>query len=146
VRIVLPAARALDVDLAALAAALFFRLHPLRVESVAWVTERRDVVSGLFYVLTLLFWVRHAARGELRWGRDAMLACACLLLRCWARARACSCRWRCSSSTCSRWRRWKRVGGAHGAAELVLEKLPLLVLGFVFAGVAYWGSPGCRRR
>ena len=27
------------------AAALFFSLHPLRVESVAWITERRDVVS-----------------------------------------------------------------------------------------------------
>jgi tetratricopeptide (TPR) repeat protein len=36
----------------ALAAALF-ALHPLRVESVAWVTERKDVLSGLFFVLAL---------------------------------------------------------------------------------------------
>ena len=35
-------------------AALVFALHPLRVESVAWATERRDVLSGLFYVLTIL--------------------------------------------------------------------------------------------
>ena len=35
-------------------AALFFSLHPLRVESVAWVTERRDVVAGLFTLLTVL--------------------------------------------------------------------------------------------
>jgi hypothetical protein len=33
---------------------LFFALHPLRVESVAWVTERRDVVAGLFTLLTVL--------------------------------------------------------------------------------------------
>ena len=30
-----------------------FAIHPLRVESVAWVTERKDVLSGLFFVLTL---------------------------------------------------------------------------------------------
>ncbi len=45
-------ARALGKDdragIAALAAALFFGLHPLRVESVAWITERRDVLAGLF--------------------------------------------------------------------------------------------------
>src|SRR2546422_10111451 len=40
--------------LSAAFAALLFALHPLRVESVAWATERRDVLSGLFYLLTLL--------------------------------------------------------------------------------------------
>ncbi len=39
-------------------AALFFALHPLRAESVAWVTERRDVVSGLFFLLTILTYLR----------------------------------------------------------------------------------------
>lgn len=38
---------------AALFGALVWALHPLRVESFAWVTERRDVVSGLFFVLML---------------------------------------------------------------------------------------------
>ncbi|PYN98723.1 MAG: hypothetical protein DMD91_14710 [Candidatus Rokuibacteriota bacterium] len=37
-----------ELRLAAVAAVLFFAVHPLRVESVAWATERRDVVSGLF--------------------------------------------------------------------------------------------------
>lgn len=41
-----------------LAGALLFAVHPLRVESVAWVTERRDVLSGLFYLLCLLAYVR----------------------------------------------------------------------------------------
>lgn len=41
-------------------AALFFALHPLRVESVAWATERRDVLSGLFFLLTLLAYVKAA--------------------------------------------------------------------------------------
>jgi tetratricopeptide (TPR) repeat protein len=39
-------------------AALAFALHPLRVESVAWVTERRDVLSGLFYLLAILAYLR----------------------------------------------------------------------------------------
>ena len=46
---------------AALATALF-AVHPLRVESVAWVTERKDVLSGLFFVLALgayVSYVRH---------------------------------------------------------------------------------------
>lgn len=45
----------------AAAAALFFALHPLRVESVAWAAERRDVLSGLFYLLTVLFYLRAQA-------------------------------------------------------------------------------------
>jgi len=36
-----------------LAVAALFALHPLRVESVAWVSERKDVLSGLFFLLTL---------------------------------------------------------------------------------------------
>jgi len=40
--------------LSAAFAALLFAVHPLRVESVAWATERRDVLSGLFFLLTLL--------------------------------------------------------------------------------------------
>ena len=36
------------------AAALFFAVHPLRAESVAWITERRDVLSGCFFLLAIL--------------------------------------------------------------------------------------------
>lgn len=39
--------------------AAVFAIHPLRVESVAWVSERKDVLSGLFFVLTLWMWVRY---------------------------------------------------------------------------------------
>jgi protein O-mannosyl-transferase len=45
---------------AAAVGALLFAIHPLRVESVAWVTERRDVLSGLFFLLTVLSYVRYA--------------------------------------------------------------------------------------
>lgn len=48
------------VQLCAAVAALFFALHPLRAESVAWATERRDVLSGLFTLATVLLYVRAA--------------------------------------------------------------------------------------
>jgi hypothetical protein len=39
--------------------AAVFAIHPLRVESVAWVAERKDVLSGLFFMLTLGAYVRY---------------------------------------------------------------------------------------
>ncbi len=46
--------------------AAVFALHPLRVESVAWVAERKDVLSGLFWMLTMLAYVRYAQRPVIR--------------------------------------------------------------------------------
>jgi tetratricopeptide (TPR) repeat protein len=42
--------------------AAVFAVHPLRVESVAWVVERKDVLSGLFFMLTLWAWARYAQK------------------------------------------------------------------------------------
>ncbi len=42
--------------------AVVFALHPLHVESVAWVAERKDVLSGLFFMLTLWAYAHYAAR------------------------------------------------------------------------------------
>ena len=60
--------------------AALFALHPLHVESVAWVAERKDVLSASLLVLTLvgLRAVRAPARGRARYGLVARA------LRAWA--------------------------------------------------------------
>jgi tetratricopeptide (TPR) repeat protein len=60
-RLGLTAAAPRAITLGAIVAALFFAVHPLRVESVVWVTERRDVLSALFYLLTVLAYVKACA-------------------------------------------------------------------------------------
>ena len=56
----------------ALVAALF-ALHPLHVESVAWVSARKDLLSGFFFLLTLIAYARYAARPS--WQRYAPPLC-----------------------------------------------------------------------
>jgi tetratricopeptide (TPR) repeat protein len=127
------ALRALTGDLwpSAFVAALF-ALHPLRVESVAWIAERKDVLSGLFWMLALWAYARYARRpGLLRYGTVlaclalglmakpmlVSLPCVALLLDLWP---------------LGRWRPgWIQPAVASGIARqrplrlLVLEKLPL---------------------
>lgn len=61
-----------DRPWAAAVGALLFAVHPMRVESVAWITERRDVVMGFFALLSVLAY--------LRGGRWTIAAFACFVL------------------------------------------------------------------
>jgi tetratricopeptide (TPR) repeat protein len=60
--------------------AALFALHPLRVESVAWAVERKDVLSTLFLLLALAAYCRWARGGGRRWYAAALAAVACGLL------------------------------------------------------------------
>lgn len=54
--------------------AAVFAIHPLRVESVAWVAERKDVLSGLFFMLTVWAYVRYVReRSPVRYGLMVVL-------------------------------------------------------------------------
>ncbi len=58
-----------SLRLVAAFAALLFSIHPLRVESVAWVTERRDVLSGFFIFLTLICYLNAVTAPDKSRGR-----------------------------------------------------------------------------
>ena len=117
------------------AVAALFALHPLRVESVAWVSERKDVLSGFFFVATLWAYAAHARRpGPWRLAAVAALLAlglavkpmlvtlplVLLLLDAWPL------------------RRWRR--GA--ALRLVAEKVPLLALSVAASAVAVASQAG----
>ncbi len=53
------------------AVAALFGLHPLHVESVAWISERKDVLSTLFGLLSLWAYVKYVSKAEGRSGKEA---------------------------------------------------------------------------
>ena len=126
----------------ALVAALF-ALHPLRVESVAWVTERKDVLSGLLFMLTLgayVGYVRHPsswarylavallfALGLMSKSMVATLPFVLLLLDYWPLGRT----------------QWAKpaIGNSVTAPanQLLREKLPLFALAAASGLMTLWG-------
>ncbi|HEX4144800.1 MAG TPA: tetratricopeptide repeat protein [Pirellulales bacterium] len=118
----------------ALVAALF-AVHPQHVESVAWVAERRDVLSGLFFMLTLAAWLGYVRHGRslLRYLLVAALfslglmakpmlvtlPALLLLLDFWPLGR-----WGLARDV----PRWAQSIERPGTMRLLLEKLPLAAL------------------
>ena len=114
-------------------AALLFAIHPLRVESVAWVTERRDVLSGVFYVGTVLAYLE-GRRGAavllyaLSLGSKAIgltLPAALLILDVYPLGRLPA-----------------GAGRARALRGLVVEKWPFWTLAALFAGLGVLGQSG----
>ncbi|MCE9595037.1 MAG: hypothetical protein K8S98_12705, partial [Planctomycetes bacterium] len=68
------------IEVAALLAALFHAIHPLRVESVAWATERRDVLSGMFLLASLAAWLRSRVVAGGAWKALSLLLFALSLM------------------------------------------------------------------
>jgi len=56
-----------------LLAALLFGIHPARVESVAWVTERKDLLNGIFTLAAIYFYLRYRDKKEASLPRGAIL-------------------------------------------------------------------------
>lgn len=112
-----------------------FAIHPLRVESVAWITERKDMLSGLFFFLALLAYLRHAEKpmrdrmglvaawmllGLLSKAILVVLPFLLLLFDYWPLRRA-------GDPLVRRtWPAWRRM---------LAEKIPLFLLAAIFVGI-----------
>jgi len=60
--------------------AALFALHPLHVESVAWIAERKDVLSALFWITTIFAYVRYAQKRSAGRYTAVILSFVCALL------------------------------------------------------------------
>ncbi len=79
----------LKVPGAKLAGAIF-ALHPVQVESVAWITERKNVLMGFFFLLTLLAWIAFVDERTKRPWRFYVLALVLYVLALSAKTTACT--------------------------------------------------------
>jgi tetratricopeptide (TPR) repeat protein len=139
-----PGSNGWRLDASAAVAALFFAIHPLRVESVAWATERRDVLSGFFYLWTIAFYLRAASTRETssgkRWLWVTLLAYVLSLL---SKATAMTLPVVLLLLDIYPLRRLKGgplewlKGESRG---VLLEKLPFFALAFGFAGAALFAQ------
>ena len=115
-----------------------FAIHPLRVESVAWISERKDVLSAVFFMLTLGAYVRYARCPSLsRYLTMSMLFVLglmskpmlvtvpfiLLLLDYWP---------------------LKRFAGRLSAKRLILEKIPLFALSAAAGVATLWAQEPVR--
>src|SRR6266545_21077 len=67
-----------------------FALHPVQVESVAWITERKNVLMGFFFLLTLVAWIAFVDKGTRRQWLFYCLALIFYVLALSAKATACT--------------------------------------------------------
>jgi hypothetical protein len=113
-------------------AGLLWGIHPLRVESVAWVTERKDVLNGLFAFSSVLCYLRYA---RLRDSGEAFRACYLLALFLFA------CSLMAKQVTvvlplvllALDWH-WERVERA-GVFNLLIEKIPFILVSGAMAAI-----------
>jgi tetratricopeptide (TPR) repeat protein len=132
--------------------AALFALHPLHVESVAWVAERKDVLSTVFWMLTMYAYVVYVNRpgvwrylmiliafilGLMAKPMLVTLPFVLLLLDYWPLKRF---RFELFNNETSNRRKIAiiPIGQRNSIVRLILEKLPLIIISIVFSSVTFF--------
>jgi tetratricopeptide (TPR) repeat protein len=111
-------------------AAAIFAVHPVQVETVAWVTELKNIESLLFYLLSLLAWIEFVdAPGGRHWRYYGLALTACLLAL-FAKTTACTLP---ATMWLVLWVRKQRISWLR-AAQIV----PFLIAGFGMGLITVW--------
>jgi len=125
---------AVDTRVGAALAALLFALHPQRVESVAWISDRATILCGTFYLLAVLAYLRAVGapdgRPRMGWGAASLVAFAAALL---TKGMAMSLPITLLILDVYPLRRWRA-----GWPRVLVEKLPYCALALAGAVVAAW--------
>lgn len=116
---------------AARLAALIFAVHPMSVESVAWLTERKDVLSGLFHLLAIHSWIRHLEDSR---KKSYALTLACFVLAMLSKTTTCTfpliavfvALWKSPTIAASQFR------------SLAFKTAPMFVVAFILGLVTVW--------
>jgi tetratricopeptide (TPR) repeat protein len=115
--------------------AAMFAVHPLHVESVAWISERKDVLSAFFWMLTLLAYFRYARQPR---ASRYLLVFGCLALGLMSKAMLVTLPFVLLLIDFWPLRRWQPGGkSTTPVLRLVAEKVPLLALSAALSVVTF---------
>jgi tetratricopeptide (TPR) repeat protein len=119
---------------------LLFGIHPLHVESVAWVSERKDVLCAFFYLLSLLLYAGYAEGAEekpqparLLLNRKYLLALIFFVLALLSKPMAVTLP---LVLLILDWFPYERIGDGKASLAVIVEKAPFFVLSIAFSAVA----------
>ncbi|HTA26494.1 MAG TPA: hypothetical protein VK809_01805, partial [Bacteroidia bacterium] len=107
--------------------ALWFGVHPMHVESVSWLAERKDVLYAFFYFTGLLLYLRYVDTTKIKW---YLLTILCFIASCLAKPMAVVFPLSLLAIDVLLNRKWER--------KVIVEKIPLLIASLVFGGYAYY--------
>jgi tetratricopeptide (TPR) repeat protein len=119
----------LKIPAAGLAAAIF-AVHPIQVESVAWISELKNVLMGFFFLLTLLSWIEYVDGTNRRRGVLYVVALIFYSLALFAKSTACTLP---AALLLILWLKEKPIG-----RRTLLEIIPFVVLALGIGIVAVW--------
>jgi protein O-mannosyl-transferase len=111
-------------------AGAIFALHPVQVESVAWITERKNVLMGFFFLLTLLAWIAFVDERTKRPWRFYGLALILYVLALSAKTTACTLP---AALFLILWLQKKPINWAR-----IFQIVPFFVLGIAMGLLAVW--------
>ncbi len=116
----------------AVIAALLFGVHSLHVESVVWLSERKDVLYTFFYLLSLYSYIRYIPKREQKWFGLSLLF---FLLSCLSKGQAVTLAITLFLVDIFMGRKWTEL-------KILMEKVPFLIMALIFGIVAFKAQAG----